>query len=347
MTILDSIETLPFDAKIRAKSAYSALQYVDLMIDDFLVRTAKNKADILLDVFGVLQGLFVAIDGLYQLSFATTKYKYHININQNRTLRLLKYLRNDVVGHPTNRSYSDGTFGFSLILEDEITKDHLSYVTYIMRNKDITQSKETIYFDELIQAYKKEKSQALKDLENYLHRQPSKIETTGYIVQLFEKASINSLDVELLSKIRREFLREQNLSEDSNNRFIFRLDLLKSTFDWKDSKFQDVIHYIVLKQILSLYKMNLDLSDKKIRIPVVELPTVLRTLKKEIQSNAKKRSLITHLNDKDYPMFQNDLEQLIYQVNDPMVKEFLNWFKKISDNNHKFLVGKTIKDILS
>ena len=92
-----AIDNLTFDAKIRAESSIAALKYVDLMIEDFKVRDASSKADILLDVFGLLQGLFVAIDALYQLSFTATKYKYHVNINQNRNLRQLKYLHGRVV----------------------------------------------------------------------------------------------------------------------------------------------------------------------------------------------------------------------------------------------------------
>src|SRR5690606_13891944 len=105
--INQAINNLTFDAKIRANAAVSALGHVDAMIEDFKLREGISRADILLDVFGLLQGLFVGIDAMYQLSFTTTKYKYHININMNKNLKELKYLRNDVVGHPTNRNYED------------------------------------------------------------------------------------------------------------------------------------------------------------------------------------------------------------------------------------------------
>src|SRR5690606_7520604 len=105
--ITKAIQNLQFDAKIRAESSLSIIEHVDDMLLEFKRRESTDQASILLDVFGLMQSLFVGIDALYQLSFSVTKYKYHININQNKNLRMLKYLRNDVVGHPTNRNYDD------------------------------------------------------------------------------------------------------------------------------------------------------------------------------------------------------------------------------------------------
>lgn len=346
MKIEQAIENLSFDSKIRAKSSLAALKYVDLMIEDFKVREARNKADILLDVFGLLQGLFVAIDALYQLSFSATKYKYNININQNRNLKHLKYLRNDIVGHPTNRNYADGSFGFSQILEDEITKEQIAYITYIMRDQQIDRKKQTILFDDVLTAYETEKVQILKDLENYLGNMPHVEETTGLLVKLFEKALSNKFDSKDLELIESKFAKENNISVTSNHRFLYRLRLIRDLFEWNDNKYQDIIRYAIKHQILAIYKMNLDINNKKVRIPTIDKPLLIGDLQSIIKRNKQAKRLIHNLNDLDHPLFLSDLDQLIKFVNNPQIKQFLIWFQKLKDRDHSFAIGKIIKDIL-
>lgn len=347
MKLEKAINNLSFDAKIRAESSIAALKYVDLMIEDFKVRQAHNKADILLDVFGLLQGLFVAIDALYQLSFSATKYKYHVNINQNRNLKQLKYLRNDIVGHPTNRNYEDGSFGFSVIIEDEITKNGLSYMTYIIKGKQIKQNKVTIDFNKVLKAYESEKVNVLEDLENYLKNTPQKVETTGLIVSLFGNALKGIYNIDALKTIEKHFLKEHNLSKTSNHRFLYRLRLLKDIFQWNDAQYQQIIIYARKYQILSIYRINLDLNDKKIRIPVLTKPEVLTQFESIVKKRPHARKLIKNLNDVDHPLFSTDLDQLIDYIKDNEVKALLKWFRQIKDRNHSFVIGKLFKDILS
>ena len=333
--------------KIRAKSSISALKYVDLMIEDFKIRQAISKADILLDVFGLLQGLFVAIDALYQLSFSATKYKYNVNINQNRNLKHLKYIRNDVVGHPTNRNYDDGSFGFSVIIEDEITKDELSYMTYIISGNDINKTKQTIKFNNILSAYTLEKDNVITDLERYLSKTPHKTETTGLIVSLFESALQGIYNVDDLNDIEARFLIENNLQKESNHRFLYRLKLLKDVFTWKDDTYQEIIDFARKQQILALYKMNLDITNKKIRIPVIAMPNIIKALYDIIRQHKNSDKMLVNLNDMDHPLFVSDLDQLIKFIKDPQVKLLILWFQQIKDRNHSFIIGKTFKDILS
>ncbi len=347
LLIKSAIDNLSFDAKIRAESAMSALNHVDLMIENFKIRKTTDKGGILLDVFGLLQGLFVGIDALYQLSISTTKYKYHININTNKNLRALKFLRNDVVGHPTNRNYEDGSFGFSIILNDQITRDQLSYETYIIKGKKISKNKQSIHFDSILKAYEVEKRKVINDLKSYLGRQPRKLETTGILVTMYEKGSNGTFDLSDLDLIEKKFMAEQNLKKDSGNRFLWRLNLLKKLYVWQDAAYQDVLNYMTLKQIISMYQMNQDLNDKKIRVPSIKLPELLETFKQFVSKSKEAEILLTHLNEKDHPLFVHDIDHLIALSENEALIGLLQWFKKISDSDHSFLVGKLLKDILS
>lgn len=341
--INQAINNLTFDAKIRANAAVSALSHVDAMIEDFKLREGISRADILLDVFGLLQGLFVGIDAMYQLSFTTTKYKYHININMNKNLKQLKYLRNDVVGHPTNRNYEDGSFGFSIILNDEITRNELSYLTYIIKGKQIDSQKHTIDFKSILEAYSEEKDKFTRDLIAYLARNPRKTETSGLLVQLFEKALNDQYDFDLLTKIETLFLKEQNLYRDTRNRFVWRISLLRKLFVWNDEKYQAVIKYMTLQQILAIYQMNQDLNSSKIRIPNVELPQLLVDFDLMIKKHPASSDILNSLNDQDHPMFKNDVKELMDYAGATDVNRFIDWFLNLSDSDHKYLVGQVLK----
>lgn len=339
-----AINNLNFDARIRAQSSISALMYVDMMIEDFKQRESKTKADILLDVFGLLQGLFVGIDSLYQLSISITKFKYHININENENLRSLKYIRNDVVGHPTNRNYEDGSYGFSFILNEEITKDNLSYMSYIIKGSEIRKQKIDVNFNQVIEAYEKAKKQVIEDINSYLERKPTKLDIPAYIVNMYQKGLKNEFDASDLNKLKEMIMTDQNIKSSSPNRLLWHVKLLNKSYQWKDNNFQDLINYMRLKEMLTIYRMYLDLSDKKIKLPIIDKPKVLVKFQKELNRINKYNELLFYMKDKTHPHFKDYLDMLMDIIEDKQVDDLLLWFSKISDSDQSYLIGKTLKD---
>ncbi|MFP4178043.1 MAG: hypothetical protein ACLFTZ_04685, partial [Acholeplasmataceae bacterium] len=154
----------------RAQASFHMLAHVDDMIDAFRTNESKDHGNVLLDVFGLLQGLFVAIDALYDLAIGLTSYKYHINVNQNDVLHELKFVRNDIVGHPTHRTYHDGGTGFSMIDMDSLSRGRMTYRTYVYKRNALDIQTRTLRFIELIEAYLKEKDAVLAGLYNYLDK---------------------------------------------------------------------------------------------------------------------------------------------------------------------------------
>lgn len=339
------IENLPFDQQIRAQSALSALEDVDLMIDAFLKRNDELKSEILLDAYGLMQALFVGIDAIYQLSLVTTKFKYHVNINQNHVLRKLKYIRNDIVGHPTLRTYHDGSYGFSLLLDDKVTRDTIAYQTYIIKDKEIHKEETTVYFDEMIESYQKEKKFFMKDLSQFIRKIPNKDKTTGLLVKLFNKVSNNNYDLLLISQIEQQFLNEQNLDIQTKNRFSTRIKALAKVFTIKNN-YPDVIKTACLYQILGLYKMNTQLNNKKIKLPNITYPMFLIELKHEILKIQQYTTYVSELNDKDHPLFELHINLLIQAINQEKYSIFFEWFKSIEDDDIVFIIGKMLKDFI-
>ena len=111
-TINDYIAKIKEDeVKYKLLSSNEMLNNIDKIVNEFNTQAINKKdlSDVLLDVFGLLQALFVGVDSLYNMVLSITKNKYYININQNYIIHELKFIRNDVVGHPTNRKY--GRYG--------------------------------------------------------------------------------------------------------------------------------------------------------------------------------------------------------------------------------------------
>ena len=89
-----------------------------------------DRSESVLRLYALLQGLFVSVDSLYSLAYEITKNKNFININQNEDLRTLKYIRNDVVGHPSNRVINKTDLSYCMLDTVNISSDVFYYDIY-------------------------------------------------------------------------------------------------------------------------------------------------------------------------------------------------------------------------
>ena len=98
-------------------SALSALETTNEIQKSYFKDSVSNfdLSDNVLRLYALLQGLFVSIDSLYALTYSLTKSKNFININVNEHLRELKYIRNDVVGHPANRVLDSDALAYCIL----------------------------------------------------------------------------------------------------------------------------------------------------------------------------------------------------------------------------------------
>ena len=127
-------------------SALSALKTTNDIQASFLKEENNlDKGDYALRLYALLQALFVSIDSLYAMAYGLTKSRSFININANPDLRLLKYIRNDVVGHPSNRIVSDD-IDFCVLDDSSITKEEFNY--YIYSKEEI--KKKTVKINDII-----------------------------------------------------------------------------------------------------------------------------------------------------------------------------------------------------
>ncbi len=135
-------ETLSSMSKKYKKIEYFAsIMALDLNKDiiGFFYNTIEKKystEELCIRTYGFLQAMFVSIDAIYSLSMSLTNSKNFVNINDNPTLRELKYIRNDVVGHPTNRIVARDVV-YCVLKPTDISKYSFKYHIYNMDNEEI------------------------------------------------------------------------------------------------------------------------------------------------------------------------------------------------------------------
>jgi hypothetical protein len=325
----------------RAMSAFEMIENVDLMIKRYLDQPQDDKGAILLDVFGLLQGLFVAIDGLYDLAIGLTQYKYHININSNPVLHELKYIRNDIVGHPTHRTYFDGGTGFSILKTESMSKDKIVYHTYIYLKNKVEVKEKEVYFKEILENYAKEKDIILNDIYQYLMHHETKTNIPEKIYSLYETLNLDTLkEVEVL------FREEYQTNIDSKHRFFWRADLLKTLINWhdEDEDINRIILYMSKVQVSKMYDMALDMEHRRGADLYTALPDVISDFYKFMRKHEKDAlKLLSNIHDFDHPLHQSDLIALM-SLNPPKeVYHLLKYLKALESKEKVYLIGSILR----
>lgn len=325
----------------RAKASFLMLEHVDLMIDRYFLLKHDDQGDILLDVFGLMQGLFVAIDALYDLAIGLTQYKYHINVNNNKILHELKYIRNDIVGHPTHRTYHDGGIGFSILSTKDLSKDRLSYHTYIYEKNKLEIKTKEVLFRPLTKAYKVEKEVILKDIYQYLTHEKTKTKIPEQIYTLF--ITINKV---LLNEIKESFVKEYKCEQNSNHRFLWRAKLLSKLIDWdqEDSDLKEAILHMSKTQALKMYLIALDLEKRRGKDLFHKIPKILKAFYKFVRKNEKiALPLLERIHDYTNPLFQRDLLSLMALNMSPKAQKLLEFLRDTKEEEKVYLIGSMMR----
>ncbi len=326
----------------RAEASFHMLAHVDRMIDAFKVNKSQDHGNVLLDVFGLLQGLFVAIDALYDLAIGLTSYKYHINVNQNDVLHELKFVRNDIVGHPTHRTYHDGGTGFSIIDMDSLSRDQMTYKTYVYKRNAFDIQTRTLRFRDLTEAYLQEKDALLKDLYNYLDKDQARTDIPEKVFRLYE-----TLNQDLLKEIKNDFTKAYDVPETSHHRFLWRLDLLKQAINWQenDDELNRFIGYVCKKQAAKLYRIALGMADRNAEDLYTSLPSILVSFYRFMRRNEKEAlPLLKNIHDQKHPFFKSDLEAFAKLDLDEPTQKIIDWMKGLDEEEKIYLIGSILRE---
>jgi len=330
------------DHTYRAIASFSMLEHVDLMIDKYLTEDRVETGAVLLDVFGLLQGLFVAIDALYDLAIGLTRHKYHINVNANPILHELKYIRNDVVGHPTHRTYPNGGTGFSMIDTENMTKSHFQYKTYVFERSQMEVKSKSVYIKPLLEAYQQEKKQILKNIHNYLIHKDEK-------QQLSDRAYVfyQTLSKQELAKVKNHFIQIYETESTASHRFLWRIGLIEELLDWQegDVELEQFLFYLTKVQAAKLYEIALNLENTKGLDAYTPIPKLLNTFYKFISKHESIAvDYLQSLHDLMHPMHQSDILALYALKPSQKATKLLDFLNQQTSESKVYLIGSALRN---
>ncbi len=290
-----------------------------------------------LKLYALLQSLFVSVDSLYALSISLTKSKNLININRNPVLRELKYIRNDVVGHPANRMFNSTTLAYCILDIESINKYEFSY--NIFSGQGIERKK--INLTELVENYYVECNSFLEEL----HRVEVKERQTSNFSKLSLEA-LNLFDMRgdyyaCLAKLKKLYLKHYPTATPSQHRFLWRMELIDELrdFSYQDFDIQDLKEYAIGLEIIKIYQ---SFSGKEYSVFLGrQKPSLISEFYRFLKKNKKSLPLIDKINDIKQPLLKDSLNQLFQlakEKNAHGVIKYLNFLKTLYDNKEATLL---------
>ncbi|MDE7263035.1 MAG: hypothetical protein K2N64_00045 [Anaeroplasmataceae bacterium] len=261
-----------------------------------------------LKLYAFLQSLFVSVDSLYALSYSLTKSKSTININKNQVLRELKYIRNDVVGHPANRMYNSTTLAYCILDEKSVSKHSFTYNIYSgagveKRDVDITR---------LVENYYLECNNFLKELQFVATTERKKSSYSKLSMEALNQFDMQGDYMEALIKLKKLYVKEFPHASSNQHRFLWRMELIEELrgYQTEDKDIADLKEYSIGLEILKIYQLfagNKDSLELGRRKPIL-LSSFYRFLKK----NKDSLSYLPQIQDLKNPYISTALNKFIH-----------------------------------
>lgn len=335
-------------------TSLETLKNINLLIDRYKkdVSVEILEGEKVLNLFGILQGLFVGIDCLYTIGKATMLNKMMININQNTSLREIKHVRNDVVGHPSYRFYSDDTIGFCLLDLDNINTTKFDYIVYTPYKGSYNITNKSVDMIEVINNYFIESNTILTQTINLFEAISSheKMEISYLISILALRFSNNEYDFSLLNQIKTTYSNYLKINSGSNNRVLWRLNLIEYLFKLVNKN--EFTTYLTFQELFKLYSLVFTFEKKlnnKLRYKFIkyEKNSQFKSLKVRISKIKRVDFNKEILHDSRHPLYSHNMDILFKEVevtND--IKGLISWIKQmfeLNDENILYLIGSELK----
>jgi len=324
------------------KSSLETLKNVNMMIDSYIEGETDEKPKMLLNIFGILQALFVGVDALYGLSYGVTNKKWSVNVNNNPELREIKYVRNDVVGHPTKRLYNDNKIGYCDLDLTKTTYYELVYKIAIPSDNSEDITNHTVNLMKTIDSYMMESSKVLDEIYKrmLLENNISNEYFSEYAYSLYKDYRAGIKNYETLNKIKEKYMHAFGLDETSNDRFIWRINQLEELFKWDDLEHNEILIYLIYYIIEKLYRMCNQIDDLDFSNIVLSY-AVPKKVKDYVDFVRKHNIDETILNDNYHPNFLNVIEKMNEIANkNRSILKINDMFLKNKDNQMRiYLLG--------
>ncbi len=334
-----------FDAKFYLEnknyaiaSALYALETTNEIQKSFFKKEENmTQADYTLKLYALLQGLFVSIDSLYALALCLTKSKSFININANKDLRELKYIRNDVVGHPANRILHSETIAYCILDTSSITQDGFSYRIY---TKDSVQKKD-ISILTLLTAYYQEANALLDEL---YHIALSNKNKSVLEIQITNVLDAYYLDDDYMNKLElfiQTYRKLYPTSKRGQHRIIWRYEIILKlqTYQNQDKEKMQVVYYCIGSELSKMYEL---IFQTKYNVKLLKkIPSYIVSFYRFMNKNKDLYSCLSYMKSMDHPYFLSYLNQIYERVKKNNIKQaqkYLDMIKEAYAQNEMDLV---------
>lgn len=318
-------------------SALAALKTTnDIQLSFLKEEKGLDKKDYALRLYALMQALFVSIDSLYAIAYGLTKSRSFININANPDLRLLKYIRNDVVGHPANRIVSDDV-SFCVLDDNSITKEEFNYYIYSKDNVE----KKTVKINDILKSYCEEANNLLDNL-----------------YEIATKNKVDNIYEGLIEKIINDYMNDRDYHNNLNklieaykeiypnakrgqHRLLWRYDVINklSSYKCKNQNEKELVNYCIGIELFKLYELvnnieyNITMNKKN--------PKYVSSLFRMLNKNNGLSFLIDNLKETDHPLFYSSLNRLLNEairLDNIYVRDYLKMIKKAYNNGQEEIV---------
>lgn len=269
----------------------------------FFYNTIENEyssSEACLRLYGLLQALFVSIDSIYTLSVSLTNSKNFVRINDNQTLRELKYIRNDVVGHPTNRIVKNNVVYCTLDPKD-ILKYSFKYQIHIEEEKEKIRE---VSFLTVLKDYYFEASKLLLNLYNYQEVHSTEIlsDDVYYMVQMNMSGSSINNELKGLKNNLEKIYPNKDLRVKKKIDLLFKINKLPHT---------PLNNYTYLIHLIKLYRDIANLEKSPIlKIKISNIPSEIKGINKLFKHN-QYADLLEILRNHNNPSFAQALNKII------------------------------------
>jgi len=217
------------------KTCKDTINNVNKIIISYLnnIDISDNK-DILLDIYGLFQALFVGVDAIYELSTISNNSTYYINFKDNEQMRELKFIRNDIIGHPISRTYTNDSEGFSVFdFTNIFSKKNITYKTYVFNNNNTYTKTKNVDIINLIENYQIEVNKNIEHIIN-INSNSCDINLINTINNIINEIYTNhSINTSLINNFISQYRNCFHLSDSFNDQLIKNLLLLSICIDLK------------------------------------------------------------------------------------------------------------------
>ena len=307
-------------------SAISALETTNEIQKSYFKNDNNLElSDYILRLYALLQGLFVSIDSLYALSLSLTKSKNFININNNKDLRQLKYIRNDVVGHPSNRVINSDVLAYCILDNSSIRLDSFSYKIY---TKDEVSVKDVNVL-EILTSYYKEANALLDELYKISSSDKNKTKLENLISIALDDYFLDRNHLSSFEKFINEYNNLYPSSKKEQHRILWRCDLIEklSSYNVTNEDEKLTIHYCIGLELVKIYEL---VFKNKYKVETIKrTPMYISSFYRFLNKNKELYSYLEYLNDSDHPLFLSSLKTLRAEAANKRIVGAVNYLDMI------------------